>query len=91
MESLMPGRTPRNKRQNLCLDTIRKRHLSYETTKKTERILCSITHLFRDHPLPEEAALLHRYIDSLEGPNTDHRHEGHWRIQFWKKLQPPYS
>ena len=47
--------------KNLCLDTIRKRHLSYEDMAAASTPYTETIH-------SEEAALLHRYIDSLEEP-----------------------
>ena len=52
--------------KNLCLDTIRKRHLSYENYEKTERTIAAASTPYSETIHSEEAALLHRYIDSLE-------------------------
>ena len=54
--------------KNLCLDTIRKRHLSYENYEKTERTIAAASTPYSETIHSEEAALLHRYIDSLEEP-----------------------
>ena len=54
--------------KNLCLDTIRKRHLSYENYGKTERTMAAASTPYTETIHSEEAALLHRYIDSLEEP-----------------------
>ena len=54
--------------KNLCLDTIRKRHLSYEDYGKTERTMAAASTPYTETIHSEEAALLHRYIDSLEEP-----------------------
>lgn len=54
--------------KNLCLDTIRKRHPSYENYEKTERTIAAASTPYSETIHSEEAALLHRYIDSLEEP-----------------------
>ena len=54
--------------KNLCLDTIRKRHLSYENYEKTERTIAAASTPYSETIHSEEAALLRRYIDSLEEP-----------------------
>ena len=54
--------------KNLCLDTIRKQHLSYEDYEKTERTIAAASTPYTETIHSEEAALLHRYIDSLEEP-----------------------